>query len=251
MASRWLSRVGVASVVVGAGLMIGAPVAWSDPPGNNGTVKINAQGVDEISNDPHVPCDFQVQFFGFDNEQTATMTFTIQEPSGKDSAPLVPPTTAVVSHDKAGGGPNDPDEIFKFSGTSFGLDRFTAQPQQGFHIKLTITSAGIPGNGVKHKVFWLQCNVTPPTTTTAPPTTTTAPPTTTTAPPTTTTTAPSTTTTAPSTTTAAPTTAPGTLPTTGARVGAMIAAGAALVAGGTALLVMRRRRDAVDDPTEL
>jgi LPXTG-motif cell wall-anchored protein len=264
MASRWLSRVGVASVMVGAGLMAGAPIAWSDPPGNNGTVKINAQDVDDISNDPHVPCDFQVNFFGFDTDQIATMTFTIQPPSGTGDVVLFS-ETAVVSDDPAGGGLNDPDGVFPFSGTSFGLDRFTAQPQQGFHVKLTITSAGLPGNGVKHKVFWLECNQTPPTSSSPPPSSSSPPPSSSSPPPPSSSPPPpsessspppsessSPPPTTPMTTGGPPTSPPAqTLPTTGARVGAMIAAGAALVAGGMVLTVLRRRRDTADDSTEL
>src|SRR5512139_2935115 len=85
MAMPWFTRVAVASAIAAAAVISGAASTWADPPGNNGTVKINSQDVDssdDISNQPHVPCDFQVEFFGFDKDQTATMTFTIQPPSG-------------------------------------------------------------------------------------------------------------------------------------------------------------------------
>ena len=229
MASRWLSRVAVVSAVVGAGLVAGASVASADPPGNNGTVKINSQDVDsseDISNVPHVPCEFQVEFFGFDTGQTATITFTIHPPSGDGDVLLSENQT--VSDDPAAGGLNDVDNVFKYSGTSFGLDRFTANPQQGFHVKLTVLSEGVPG-GRKHKVFWLKCAPTTPPTSTPPPTPSTKPPTT-----------------APSVSPAA-----GSLPLTGPGVGGLIAAGLALVGSGMALLVLRRRRNAIEGAPEL
>jgi LPXTG-motif cell wall-anchored protein len=202
--------------MVGAVTIAGASVAWADPPGNNGTVKINGQGVDssdDISNVPHVPCDFQVEFFGFDEGQTATITFTIHPPSGNGDVLLS--ETKTVSHDAAGGGLNDVDEVFPYSGTTFGLENFTAHPQQGYHVKLTIVSDGVPG-GKKHKVFWLQCK---PVTKTPSPTPTPQPP-----------------------TTKPPAVSPGaSLPVTGAGTGGLIAIGLALVAGGTVLLLWRRR----------
>jgi LPXTG-motif cell wall-anchored protein len=225
MATRWLTRFAVASTVVGAVTIAGASGAWADPPGNNGTVKINSQDVDsndDISNQPHVPCDFQVEFFGFDEGQTATITFTIHPPSGDGDVLLS--ETQTVSDDPAGGGLNDVDAVFKYSGTTFGLDRFSAQPQQGFHVKLTIESAGVPG-GKKHKVFWLQCA---PTTPSPSPSTTPAP------------------SSAPSTTPAA-----GALPVTGIGVGGLIATGLAMVGAGAALLYMRRRRAASEGMAEL
>src|SRR5262245_2521515 len=164
MASPWFARVAVASAIVAAATIYGASDTLADPAGNNGTMKINAQGIDsseDISHEPHVPCDFQVEFFGFDEMQTATITFTIHSPSGDGEVLLSEPKT--VSFDKAGGGLNDVDEVFPYSGSTFGLENFTAQPQQGFHIRLTVTSEGVPG-GVKHKMFWLQCGPasTPP-----------------------------------------------------------------------------------------
>jgi hypothetical protein len=36
------------------------------------------------------------------------------------------------------------------------------QPQQGFHVKLTINAEGSQGADVKHKVFWVTgCDVPP------------------------------------------------------------------------------------------
>jgi hypothetical protein len=233
MATRWLSRVAATSAVVGAVTIAGASIAWADPPGNNGTVKINSQDVnssEDISNNPHVPCDFQVEFFGFDTGQTATITFTIHPPSGDGDVLLS--ETQTVSNDEAGGGLNDVDEVFEYSGTSFGLDNFSAQPQQGHHVKLTIESAGVPG-GKKHKVFWLQCVPTSP----SPSPSTTPPPSTTPAQPTTQ---------PPSTTPAAEA-----LPVTGLGLAGLIATGVALVGAGAALLFLRRRRAASEGTAEL
>ena len=44
-----------------------------------------------------------------------------------------------------GGGLNDVDEVFPYSGTTFGLENFTAQPQQGYHVKLTVASGWSAG----------------------------------------------------------------------------------------------------------
>jgi LPXTG-motif cell wall-anchored protein len=236
MAKRWLSRIAAASAVAGAVMIAGVSGTWADPPGNNGTVKINAQDGGEISNDPHVPCDFQLAFFGFDTNQTATITFTIHPPSG--SGDVLLSETRTISVDAAGGGPNDPDEVIPYSGTSFGLDRFTAQPQQGFHVKLTIESAGVPG-GTKHKVFWLKCVLTSPS----------ASPSVSVSPSASKSVSPS----QPPSTTKAPSTSPaaGGLPVTGASLGGLIATGLALIGAGGALLLLRRRRAARDGTIEL
>ncbi len=233
MATRWVSRVAVTAAVVGAVTIAGASAAWADPGGNNGTVKIQMQDVDGIANDPHVPCDFQVAFFGFDEGQEATITFTIHPPSGGGGDVLLS-ETQTVSDDAAGGGLNDPDAVFVYSGTDdfVGLFNFFAQPQQGFHVKLTIESAGVPG-GKKHKVFWLQCVPTSPSPSPSktPPPTTTQPPSTTQPP--------------------ATTPAAEALPVTGLGLAGLIATGVALVGGGAALLFLRRRRAASEGTAEL
>jgi LPXTG-motif cell wall-anchored protein len=240
----------VAGLFGSVATMGGASVAWAaDPGGNNGTVKIQTADVDDVdnpdpANDPHVPCTFQVAFFGFDTDQTATITFTIQPPSGSGGDVLLT-ETKTVSDDPAGGS-GDVDAVFTYDGSTFGLDKFTAQPNQGYHVKLTIESAGVP-SGVKHKVFWLQCAAP---TTPAPSVTPTEPVPTTTAPgggggnpdP-----SGSTTPVPPTTTTSGG----DHLPVTGAGLTGIILAGAALIGGGTALLIARRRRTAEDQATTL
>ena len=158
-----LAVAATAVAAVGLAAVTGVSGASADPGGNNGTVKIHSlnSSVDDESNEPHVACDFKVEFFGFDTHQQAAMEFTVQAPSGDGVLKSVP--SQEVSDDAAGGS-NDVDAVFTFHGaTDFDLSQFTYfQPQQGYHVKLTVTSPGLPG-GKKFKVFWLQCpNENPP-----------------------------------------------------------------------------------------
>ncbi|HEY0697240.1 MAG TPA: hypothetical protein VGD43_05465, partial [Micromonospora sp.] len=144
----------LSAAAAAACLVLTPAVAAADPPGNNGTVKIGELVLDDgMANRPHVPCDFEVRFYNFDKDQTAQITFTIHPPSGDGTILLS--EEKVISDDAAGGG-QDEDAVFAYSGTAFGLDRFKRQEEQGYHVKLTIGSDGVPG-GKKHKVFWLDC----------------------------------------------------------------------------------------------
>jgi LPXTG-motif cell wall-anchored protein len=126
-----------------------------DPAGANGTVKIDSVPVDDkISNEPHMGCNFAVKFFNFDANQHANIIFTVQPPSGSGTE-LLRRDNVLVSTDPAGGGKPDPDEVFTFSASQLGLDAYKLQPQQGYHVKLTVEIIGAPGAG-KHKVFWVQ-----------------------------------------------------------------------------------------------
>lgn len=135
-----------------------------NPPGNNGTVFIK-QGRDDShpSNNPHVSCQFFVSFFGFDKSQTLTVSFAGQAPTGKDQAVPTTATTTITSTTDASGAGNDYDGFLgPFDGTNLDLSKLgTPQPQQGFHIKMTVdTGANVPG-GAKYKVFWFQpCTTT-------------------------------------------------------------------------------------------
>jgi LPXTG-motif cell wall-anchored protein len=213
-------RLAAAAALCAAGVAAAASTgaaAHADPPGNNGTIKIDGEPFDtDNNNEPHVVCNFRVKLFDFDLNQRGNIVFTIQPPSGNFNE-LLRLDDQLLSNDPAGGG-QDLDEIFTFSANQLGLGSFTEHPQQGFHVKVTLETSV----GPKHKVFWVKpC---PPTT---PPT---SPPT---SPPTT----------APTSAGAVTTSPAAALPVTGASLGGLVALGIGLVAGGTALMVMRRRRD--------
>jgi hypothetical protein len=131
-----------------------------NPPGNNGTVKIHDVAADPSQHDvPHVTCDFYVDFWGFDAGQTLTVSFAGQAPTGK-GVPVTftaPDGYSITSPDAAGGG-NDFDGELGFTPTDSQLAVLGApQPQQGYHVKLTV-STDQPSehpNG-KYKVFWIQ-----------------------------------------------------------------------------------------------
>jgi hypothetical protein len=196
--------------------------AAPNPPGNNGTVKIDDVPFDDLpNNEPHVGCTFQVDFYGYDEgDLDAQVTFEAHPPTLRagDDQVLLTDTVFIGEDDNSGGG----SEAGLDASETYTLD-FTGiepHPNQGFHVKLTINAEGSQGADVKHKVFWVSgCVPGPTTTTTTAPTTTVAPSTTaTTVCPTTTTAGPTTTTTGGATTTTtggATTTTGGATTTTG------------------------------------
>ena len=49
----------------------------ADPPGNNGTIKIDdVEFDDHPNNEPHVGCTFQVDFYGFDKGDPTKLSRT-------------------------------------------------------------------------------------------------------------------------------------------------------------------------------
>jgi hypothetical protein len=129
--------------------------AKPDRPGNNGTVKIAPYGeMDGIPNNtPHVGCQFQVEWFGFDegDEIVSTVNFAMQAPTEGDLK-TSGDTSVFVGEDAAGGAGNDPD------GSSAYTLSFTGEPhpQQGYHVKLTVETPYSQGSDRKSKVFWVQ-----------------------------------------------------------------------------------------------
>ena len=140
-------------------LVVAAPVAAKGPPGNNGTVKIDALDFDNHpNNEPKVGCEFQVDFYGFDEDPTyfAQVIFELQAPTAAGRTMSV--TSGSLSpfiggDDNSGGGSEaglDASETYKLE--------FTGDPhaQQGYHVKLTVHAPGSQGADTKHKVFWVQ-----------------------------------------------------------------------------------------------
>ncbi len=192
----------------------------NQPPGNNGTIKID--GVvfdDQPNNEPHV-CIFQVDWYAFDANVVSHVTFAVHPPTGNQ---VILTDDVQLDNDDASGGGSvaglDGSRTYDLSAL---LANFTPQPQQGYHVELTTDTPGSIGADVKHKEFWVHCE-TPPTTTSPPTTTpvttttstsTTTMPVTTTVPVTTSTTTVPVTTSTTTTTVPVTTTVPETTPTT-------------------------------------
>ena len=137
-------------------LVLGAVGATADPLGNNGTVKVNGGSLaGGTSNDPHVGCLFEIDFFGYDQgagpfDLTASATFDLQPPSGDGT--LATFDDIDIGQDPAGGA-NDLDASLQVDLSTFvaGLP----EAAQGFHVKLTVHAEGSQGADTKHKVFWV------------------------------------------------------------------------------------------------
>jgi hypothetical protein len=131
--------------------MSGAMAA--DPVGNNGTVKIDAEDFDtHPDNEPHVGCNFEVDWYGFDEGAIySDVTFEAHPPTGSG---VLLEDVINVGGDAAGGG-TDLDGEREYDLSPY-LRSFTPHPKQGYHVKLTINTDGAQGADVKHKVFWVQ-----------------------------------------------------------------------------------------------
>lgn len=130
-----------------------APASAVDPAGNNGTIKLDRLAFDtDPGNQPHVGCEFQVDFYGFDlGDLNATVNFDGQAPTGK-YIPLLTDTVP-IGEDAAGGGTDLDAEV------TYNLDELgrlgAPHPIQGYHVKLTVNAPGSIGADTKYKVFWV------------------------------------------------------------------------------------------------
>jgi hypothetical protein len=150
-----------ALLVAMAGLVAGGPAEAApknppgDPPGNNGTVKIERDGPadEDKGNEPIGDgCIIWLEFYGFDQGQTADISFTAQMPSG--TGELLADKAVAISDDAAGGG-QDRDAVIGYNLTS-AVAGLKVHKQHGYHIKLRSDSLEAPG-GAKQKVFWIKC----------------------------------------------------------------------------------------------
>ena len=170
--------VGLASMFGGAACLVATipGQASADPPGNNGTVKIDGAAFDDHpDNEPHVGCIFQVDWYGFDEGEDlfSHVTFEVHPPTGKPVI-LLEDDVFIGEDDNSGGGSEaglDASETYDLSTL---LQGFEPHPQQGWHVKLTTNNDGSQGADVKHKVFWVSGCETPPTTTSTTSTTSTS-----------------------------------------------------------------------------
>jgi hypothetical protein len=178
VASKRSRLLGPAMVIcVAALLTFLTGLAWAgpNPPGNNGTIKIDdVEFDDHPNNEPHVGCVFQVDFYGYDEgDLDATVTFEAHPPTLRDGDDqvLLADTVLIGEDDNSGGG----SEAGLDASETYTLDLSGIEPyaNQGVHVKLTIHAEGSQGADVKHKVFWVTGCGPSPTTTTKPGETTT------------------------------------------------------------------------------
>jgi LPXTG-motif cell wall-anchored protein len=228
-----LALVSMAATAAGAAFAAPALAAdpTPDPAGANGTVKIDGPEFQlDNRNEPHVTCEFQVEFFDLDEGERGTLIFEAQPPSSKDFHEVGRLEDQLLSDDAATGGAytRDPDEVFSYPGDiELDLTDADLHKNQGYHIKLTVDRDNHPNWTEKHKVFWLEPCPPSPTPSESSPTSPTTPPTSPTTPP------------------ISPTKPPGGLAVTGVATTSIALTGIALIGGGAALLWFRRRRDNV------
>ena len=143
-----------AAALVTAMAMVASP-AMADPPGNNGTVKIDDRPFDtHPDNEPHVGCEFQVDFYGFDQgDLWADVTFRLHPPTGNT---VLLQDSVFIGDDAAGGGTDlDAQMTYNLQVELQNAD-VAAHPIQGYHVKLTVNADGSQGADTKHKVFWVK-----------------------------------------------------------------------------------------------
>ena len=166
--NRLLLALAAATLVLGVQLLGGLAVAAPNPPGNNGTVKVDDLPFDDHpNNEPHVGCTFQVDFYGFDEgDLFADVSFESHPPTGPVQV-LLTDTVFIGEDDNSGGG----SEAGLDASETYTLD-FTGiqpHPNQGFHVKLTVNAEGSQGADTKYKVFWVTGCPSGTTTSTQPP----------------------------------------------------------------------------------
>ena len=149
----------LAIVVAGVGIMASmGPLSFAktngsgNPPGNNGTVKVDGAPFDDApNNEPHVGCSFQIDFYGYDQgDLHASVVFQGWAPTGGGTLAT---DSVFIGQDAAGRGIDlDAARTYDLSSVLKGIQ---PQPNQGWHLKLTVNAEGSIGADVKHKVFWV------------------------------------------------------------------------------------------------
>jgi LPXTG-motif cell wall-anchored protein len=236
MANRWLARAAVASLI-GAAAALGAAsvAAWADPPPATNHPDINTGNVPTYAKDFKQQCDQQIGVSDTEDGWLFVLPGTYSD-SG-DFITLTAKFSTDADDSTIEQTVNVPSDGTFLNGGS-ATSKAIIHTAPGW--KLITASATITGTASFFNLSHT-CAAGGESTPTPGPTTppaTTKPPRTTTDPGTTT---------VPVTTTSHG--GDGGLPVTGTAVGGLVLAGLALIGGGTALMVMRRRRDAVDSST--
>ncbi len=148
-----------------------------NPPGNNGTIKVDDDGLpgcsvggsdntkcdNGVGNDPHLGCQFYVEWYNYDANATSTVSFEVQSPTGGTVTVVTGSLTKTLDGDDASNGDNggfDGSELYQLSFSD------APHPQQGWHVKVTTHTTGTNGESdTKFKTFWVEGDCQPiPTT---------------------------------------------------------------------------------------
>src|SRR3954466_242989 len=150
---------------------LAAPFATSaaNPPGNNGTIKLDRLPFDtDPNNQPHVGCTFQVDWYGFDQGQLfSDVSFAVHPPTGKDVV-IKTDRIFIGEDDNSGGGSTAGLDAQRTYNLSSQLAAYDPHPKPGYPRKLTIHADRSQGAATKYKVFWIQACTPPPTPTPTP-----------------------------------------------------------------------------------
>jgi hypothetical protein len=145
----------LAAVAAMAGLLVSTTSASAeDPPGNNGTIKLDDIPFDDHpNNEPHVGCVFELDFYGYDEgDLTAKIRFVVIPPTGDNV--VIRRGREFIGEDPAGGGTDlDGSATFNLANA---LESFMYHPEQGYHIKVVVNAPGSIGDDRKIKVFWVE-----------------------------------------------------------------------------------------------
>jgi hypothetical protein len=172
---RWAYVAALGVLILGIAALTELPAlkttpAGANPPGNNGTIKVDGVPFDDLpDNEPHVSCTVQIDFYGFDQgDLNADVLFEAIPPTGTGQE-LLTDTVFIGEDDNSGGGSEaglDASQTYDLTAV---LQAFTPQPQQGYHVKLTIHADGSIGADTKFKVFWVGPCLPSPTPVVTPP----------------------------------------------------------------------------------
>ena len=139
-----------ALVTLGMGTAAAPAMASSaSPPGNNGTVKIDGQPLDNgHDNEPHPGCTFRITLFGFDaGRDTADVTFALQPPTGSTTLSR-DRFSFTATRDHGGATYDGASPLYDLTPMLSGI---TAS-KQGYHVKVSVS---VNGGNPKHKVLWV------------------------------------------------------------------------------------------------
>ena len=158
MPQRTRSLLAIPTLLSLALVTLAGPVAAGNPPGNNGTVKVDATPVDQLpDNESHPSCEFQVDFFGFDEgDYSASATFTLISPTVAVDTDFLTFGPIDVGGDPATGAGTasgiDANQDFDLNNYLYG---YMGPDGKGAHVKLTVHAEGAMNADTKYKVFWV------------------------------------------------------------------------------------------------